>query len=483
MKIVFVNCRIDIYPPVGLCCLSAYLKRHHPEMETALVEFVPGESRERNIRRVLEAKPDIIAFTTYTVGFHEVLDYCGALRAEAPQALLLLGGPHITSLPETLPPGADIGVLGEGEETLSEVVALFGQLRGNHRCRIDFSAIQGICFHSGAGVVTTPQRGPIADLDTLPFPDLSILNMKWYTSRKRFMMMKGNYRGFVLLTSRGCPFNCRFCQASAQWGRCRYHSAERVVAELEQLRRDYPYLDAVNIIDDLFIGDRKRLREMVRLIREKGLHHGVVFNINGHVNMVNEEVLDLLKSINVVQIAYGFESGSERVLDFLKRGSATVERNRRAAELTSSYGIGVGGQFMIGAPGESEAEMRETIDFIAATPMSHVHVSVTTPLPGTELWEICKEQGLVNDKMDWRRLDFGNPRNPDLIYCNGATVPWERFREILTEAHRATDRWNPPPAILGNLAYLQIYSPAEFMRRAVKKLVRIPLMVWRRLAG
>jgi radical SAM superfamily enzyme YgiQ (UPF0313 family) len=482
MKVVFVNCRIDIYPPIGLCYLSAYLKRHLPEVATSLVEFVPGDSFERNVSRVAAEAPDIIAITTYTVGFHEVIEYCDILRAKLPAAFILLGGPHITSLPETLPRSADAGVLGEGEETLLELAAVWAS-SGQQGGRLDVASLAGICYHTANGVASNATRAPIADLDTLPFPDLAILNMKWYTSRKRFMMMKGNFRGFVLLTSRGCPFNCRFCQASAQWGRCRYHSAERVVAELEQLRRDYPYLDAVNIIDDLFIGDRKRLREMVRLILAKGLHHGVVFNINGHVNMVNEEVLELLKSINVVQIAYGFESGSERVLDFLKRGSATVARNRRAAELTSSYGIGVGGQFMIGAIGETEAEMRETLAFVAAHPMSHVHISVTTPLPGTELWEICKEHGLVSDDMDWRRLDFGNPRNPDLIYCNEASVPWERFREILVEAHRIADRWNPPPAILGNLAYLEIYSPVEFMHRAVKKLFRIPLTLWHRLSG
>jgi radical SAM superfamily enzyme YgiQ (UPF0313 family) len=452
-------------------------------VSTNLVELIMGEDKQSSVEKILATGPDIIGFTSYTVGFHDIQEFCALLKKAAPDIPIWLGGPHITSLPHTLPETADIGVLGEGEETLRELVSLFGASPGLRGSSADLSGVKGICYHTAAGVVSTGQRGPIADLDTLPFPDLSILNMKWYTSRKRFMMMKGNYRGFVLLTSRGCPFNCRFCQASAQWGRCRYHSAERVVAELEKLRQDYPYLDAVNIIDDLFIGDRKRLREMVRLIREKGLHNGLVFNINGHVNMINEEVLDLLKSINVIQVAYGFESGAERVLDFLKRGSATVARNRRAAELTNSYGIGVGGQFMIGTPGESEAEMRETIAFVNATPMSHVHVSVTTPLPGTELWELCKEQGLVNDNMDWRRLDFGNPRNPDLIYCNEATVPWERFREILGEAHRATDRWNPPPAILGNLAYLQIYSPAEFIRRAMKKLIRIPLMVWRRITG
>lgn len=483
MKIVFINCRIDIYPPIGFCYLSAYLKQYVPDVLTSLVEFVPGESRERNIGHILASAPDIVAITTYTVGFHEVIDYCSALRRQAPGLKILLGGPHITSLPQTLPESADAGVLGEGEETLRELVTIIGAMQGAESAADRLAGVRGICFRSSGTVVCTPLREPFAELDFLPLPDLGILNMRWYTSRKRFMMMKGNFRGFVLLTSRGCPFNCRFCQASAQWGKCRYHSAGRVVAELEALRREYPYLDAVNIIDDLFIGDRKRLREMVRLIREKGLHEGIVLNVNGHVNMVNEEVLDLLRSINVVQIAYGFESGSERILDFLKRGSSTMERNRGAAELTNRYAIGVGGQFMIGAPGETEKEMRETIDFIAATPMSHVHVSVTTPLPGTELWEICKEQGLVSDRMDWRRLDFGNPSNPDLIYCNDATVPWQRFHEILVDAHRACDRWNPPPAILGNLAYLQILSPWEFARRALKKLIRIPLMVWRRLTG
>lgn len=483
MNVLFVNCRLDIYPPIGLCYLSAYLRQNLAGAETALVEFVPGDSRERNLGLVLGHKPDIVAITTYTVGFHEVRELCDDLRQALPGATILLGGPHITSLPATLPESADAGVLGEGEATLLEIASMVAVSGRLDPAEPSLAEVKGICFRKGGSVVTTPLREPISDLDTVPFPDLSILNMKWYTSRKRFMMMKGNYRGFVLLTSRGCPFNCRFCQASAQWGRCRYHSAERVVAELEALRRAYPHIDAVNIIDDLFIGDRKRLREIVRLIREKGLHEGIAFNVNGHVNMATEEVVGLLKSINVVQIAYGFESGSERILDFLKRGSATVERNRRAAEITNRYGIGVGGQFMIGAPGETEAEMRETIDFIASTSMSHVHVSITTPLPGTELWEMCKERGLVCDEMDWRRLDFGNPRNPDLIYCNDDTVPWERFKAILADAHRATDKWNPPPAILGNLAYLQVYGPGEFARRALKKLVRIPQVMLRRLIG
>jgi len=482
MKITFVNIRIDLYPPMGVCYLSSYLKERFEDAQTSLVELVMGEDKKYSIRKILETNPDVVGFTTYTVGFHEIQDFCTLLKEIAPDIPIWLGGPHITSLPHTLPISAEIGVIGEGEESVAELYNAYREEKCPSSERL--SAIKGICFRNRTGdIQITAHRDYIENIDTIPPPDLSILNMKWYTAYKRLLTMKGNYRGFLVLSSRGCPFKCRFCQASAQWGKCRYHSAERVVAEIKNIRKEYPYLTAMNIIDDLFIGDRKRLREIVKLIIEKELHKGIVFNVNGHVNMINREVLDLLKSINVVQIAFGFESGSERVLDFLKKGSATVEKNCLAAQLTHEYGIGVGGQFMIGAPGETEAEILETISFIAATPMSHVHVSVTTPLPGTELWEMCKEQGLVSDQMDWRKLDFGNPRNPDLLYCNEATVPWSRFQEILAEVHRVTDKWNPPPAILGNLAYLQIYSPAEFARRALKKLIRIPLMIWRRLVS
>jgi radical SAM superfamily enzyme YgiQ (UPF0313 family) len=246
-----------------------------------------------------------------------------------------------------------------------------------------------------------------------------------------------------------------------------------VVTELERIRKQYPHVDAVNIIDDLFIGDRKRLREIVSLIRERGLHQGIVFNVNGHANLVDEEVIGLLKSINVIQIAYGFESGSERVLDFLKRGSVTVERNRRAAALTSAAGIGVGGQFMIGSPGETEDDIRQTIEFIEQTPMSHVHVSATTPMPGTDLWDICCAKGLVSDDMDWRTLDFGNPDNRSLIYCNEKCIPYQRFCDLKAEVKRASDRWNPVPSLIANLSYWKLYSPIEFLRRVLMGLNRL----------
>lgn len=471
LRVVFVNPRCDIYPPLGLCSLSAHLKEHQPGIETVLLDIPPATPLRTVAKRIMSTAPDLIGITTYTIAFYDIIDICRYLKEQNSEIPVVLGGPHITSLPVSLPVHADIGVLGEGEATFLEVCRSL--VVAKKLDPVSLASINGISFHSQSGVTTTPERAPINPLDSIPFPDLSILNMKWYTAYRTYFSMKGNFRGFVLLTSRGCPFNCRFCQASAQWGRCRYHSAERVVSELERIRRTYPHVNAVNIIDDLFIGDRRRLREIVSLIRERGLHHGVVFNVNGHANLVDEEVIGLLKSINVIQIAYGFESGSERMLDFLKRGSVTVERNRRAAALTNDAGIGVGGQFMIGSPGETEDDIRQTIDFIAQTPMSHVHISATTPMPGTELWDICRSKGLVSDDMGWSSLDFGNPDNSALLYCNEECLPYRRFDELRNEVKRVSDRWNPVPSLIANLSYWQLYTPAEFVKRVTMGLRRM----------
>jgi radical SAM superfamily enzyme YgiQ (UPF0313 family) len=474
VKIVLVNCRTGIYPPLGLCYLSAHVKKNLTNVNIRLVELPLGTKSESAVEKIAALKPDIVGITTYTVGYHEVLEICSKLRKAQAEVVICLGGPHITSLPGSLPESANVGVVGEGEETFLELCQCL-QAEGD-LSPTACSSIEGICYRHDADIIITGPRRRIASLDDIPPPDLSILNMNWYTAYRTYFSMKGNFRGFVLLTSRGCPFSCRFCQASAQWGRCRYHSPLRVIDELARIRLDYPRVNAINIIDDLFIGDRQRLREIIRLIRERNLHDGIVFNVNGHVNLVDAEIIDLLKSINVMQIAYGFESGSERVLQFLKKNSTTVERNRLVADLTNAVGIGVGGQFMIGSPGETENELRETIDFIKMTPMSHVHISTTTPMPGTELWEICKSSGLVSDDMDWRKLDFGNPDNPDLIYCNEEALPRNSFEQLRSEVKRAADRWNPVPSIIANLSYWQLYESGEFVRRGfqgVDRLIRV----------
>jgi len=461
MRVTFVNSQKDMYPPIGICYLSAYLKKYRKDVTVNLIELARGENPHQALKKIIATRPDIVGFTTYTVGICEVIFLSQFLKNEEPGIVVIWGGPHITSLPSTLPSCVDAGIIGEGEQTFFEFCEQF--ISNRRLCRESLSQIKGLCFHMGEGVVITPPRPYLESLDDIAAPDISLLDMGWYTALKRFLVMSGNYRGFILLTSRGCPYHCRFCQAAKHWGMIRYHSAERVVYEIANLRNRHPHINAINIIDDLFIADRGRLRDIVQLIRGSHLHDGIVFNVNGRANIVDEEILDLLKSMNVVQISYGFESGSERILNFLKRGSVELWQNKRAASLTNQYGIGVGGQFMIGAPDETEEEIRQTIDFIASHKMSHAHLSVTIPLPGTELWEICKQKGLVSETTDWKKLDFGNPRNPDLLYID-ESIPRKRFKYLLRLAQKACDKWNHPRTVRDYIELIRVHSGIEFIK-------------------
>jgi len=222
------------------------------------------------------------------------------------------------------------------------------------------------------------------------------------------------------LTSRGCPYHCVYCQASKQWEKIRYHSPEYVVNEIKYLVDTYD-LDVINIIDDLFVSDTKRLTSIVGSL-EKEVTKKIKFCVNGRANLMNEERFELIKKMNVVQVAIGFESASERILQYLKGGTVTVAQNENVLALARRYDMPIGAQFMLGTPGETEEDMMATFDFIKRhrSQMSHININITTPLPGTQLWEAAKQRGLVSEDMDWTKLTIAaNPS--DNIYLGDLT--------------------------------------------------------------
>lgn len=434
--ITFFNNRREIYPPLGICCLSAALK----EKGYGNISLIDRlyENNKEIVRAILRTKPDIIGMSTYSTGIYDIMEVSKQLKQKAPGVPIVWGGPHITSLPKTLPDCVDIGVIGEAEETLIEIVENITS------CGTDpkyLKQIRGISFHDGEKVYLTEERPFISELDSLPAPDYSLLDMSWYLAPKRYLVMRGIYRGITIISSRGCPFRCIYCQSSNQWKRIRYYSPEYVVNTILNLKHSYPYINAVNIVDDLFTANRERLIKIVKLIKDAGLCKGISYNVNSRPDIVDKELLALLKEINVIQIGYGFESGSQKILSYLKNNTVSIEDNENAAEMTNKYGIGVGGQFMIGTPGETKQDMLKTADFLKRHAMSHAHLSVTTPLPGTQLWEYAKEKGFVDENMDWRRLDFGNPNNPRLVYINDALEKNE-FEKMKTMIQNLCDFHN-----------------------------------------
>lgn len=374
-------------PNLGLGYLASFLRTYVDNVDVRLVDRALGEV-------LAEFQPDLVGISSVSQNYNRAKHLARLSRQAG--ALVVVGGAHISAIPETLSPDMDLGVVGEGEETLAEIVHILREC-GPQPDLSFFAEVPGLVFRRPDGSLHhTPTRPPIAPLDRIPFPARDLLPRN-----------SGYYH---MISSRGCPYNCVFCSSTRFWNNVRFHSPEYVVREIETILDEYQpqYL---TFFDDLFIASRKRLGRIVELIQEKGIHKRVAFQLTVRANLINEETIALLRQMNVFDVIIGLESGNERTLKFLK-GNVTLEQNQRAVKLLHAGGISISATFIIGAPHETRAEILQTLDFIKQSPLSEVRTYVLTPLPGTPIWEYARERGLVNDNMDWDQLDLTeNPSN------------------------------------------------------------------------
>lgn len=400
MKILLINAinkqrKIEgSYPALGLAYLSSYLKQRIFDLDIRIIDS--------NVKNSIQTyDPNIVGISAVSQNFGIAVHY--AKIAKENKKLVIVGGVHITMLPESLPNEADVGVLGEGEETFYDIVRHFKKIKKNFSY---LKNIKSIIYRNSRGrIIKTKNREPIKNMDVLPFPDRNLLNIP----RKQSV---------YLFSSRGCPYNCYFCASTRFWGRAnvRFFSAEYVIREIEYLLKKYnPNL--ISFKDDLFIANKERLRKMVALIRERGIHKKTQFCVSCRANLVDEETVRLLKKMNVVMISMGLESGNPRILSLLKGGNVTVEQNKKAIELIKKYKIHTNASFIIGAPDETLKEMRDTYNFIKKSRLDSFLIYVLTPFPGTPVWENARKKGIVSDTLDWNKLtiDFKNNASGKII--------------------------------------------------------------------
>ncbi len=415
----------SIYPSLGLGYLASYLQNHGSFSEISIVECEQKEALEK----IRATKPDIVGFGSTTPGFFGNVRVAEQLKKGLGVATVI-GGTHITSLPQTLPNAFDFGILGEGEQTFLE---LMQALESGKTERQQLLGIDGLAFHDGKKVVASKPRALIEPLDKIPFPARELFDMQHYLKKQDVLCMHKMLSGTSMMTSRGCPYKCIFCQASRHWNRLRMNSAEYVAEEIQLLHDKYG-VEAIAIVDDLFIGSKKRVAEIVKELGERKLLGEIKYLVDGRANLVDSEILSLLKKMGVVQISIGFETGSERMLCFLKKNSVTLKQNVDCVEKITQAGFGIYGQFMIGSPGETKQEILETIKLMKNPAITTAHVSVTTPLPGTELWDYFLKQNPFDiNKIDWRRFDMDPiSRHDDSVYVGN--VPFEEFVGLYNEA-------------------------------------------------
>jgi anaerobic magnesium-protoporphyrin IX monomethyl ester cyclase len=393
-------------PHFGLATLAAYIRQENPNVNISIVEGMDI------VEEIIQKKPDIVGFTSDTLMYNRIVKLAKKIK-EKISLPLLIGGVHITALPSSLDPVFELGIQGEGEKTISELLRIFKE--EDKFPKKSLMEIPGLAFFEGKDFIDTGRPPLITDIDKLPFAARDLTPMEEVYLKDQFNLF-GSKRTVAIMTSRGCPYKCRFCGSPAQWERARFHSAEYVVAEIEHLVDKYQ-ADGIMFWDDLFIAPEARIFKISELIRSKGLDKKIVFTGFGRANLINEKVCVALRAMNVKRLIFGLESGSEKILDYLKKSSVTVEDNRRAVTLCRKYGITTSSGYIVGTPGETVEDLKETFHFMKKYPLDNTQIYILTPYPGTEIWETAKKKGIIDDKteLDALFVQLGRPTPLDFL--------------------------------------------------------------------
>jgi anaerobic magnesium-protoporphyrin IX monomethyl ester cyclase len=403
--------------PVGLCSLAAHLNRHGHDAWVYNADFSPGRRQParslhdgygsyheefktfghpvwlRVRERIEQMQPDIVGIHFKTGAIESVRQVARLARTAAPKCTIVVGGPHPSLMPEETAsiPDFDIVVRGEGEETLREIA-------DQHPFNFTLG-IAGTVFRDGDGkVVSEKSRQLIENLDTLAEPDHEhLIDRELYS----------DFGHGIIMTARGCPFDCTYCGSKAIWTRrVRYRSADRVVAEVAHLRERFG-TRYFNFRDDTFTIDRKRTLEICRLLRERV--PGIAWRCDTRGDCIDEELARAMRQAGCVQSNVGIESGSERILKMIKKGERKEQISRGIACLKRSR-ISVSAFIMIGFPTETTGDVMATIDFVTRLSPDFLVLSILTPYPGTEIHDCARKKGLIAPEITYADYFHQSPR-------------------------------------------------------------------------
>ncbi|MBM4043902.1 MAG: radical SAM protein [Planctomycetes bacterium] len=438
--------------PVGLCSLAAVLEQEGVDV-TILDGEAKGLTEAGTVSEVCRQKPTLVGITSTTVAFGRALRLAQQTKRALPSVPIVIGGAHVTANPEsTLAHDCfDFGVLREGEVTLRE---LTHALADGHDAR----EVDGLVFRDGPGLHVTRPRAYIRDLDTLPLPAYHLLG-----DLNRYLPPLGCCKRepvVSLVTSRGCPYQCIFCDRSVFGNHYRANSAEYVIAEIEHAVRAYGARE-IAFLDDTFSVDRRRVKRICDLISEKRLD--ITWTCMTRADVVTKDLLQAMRRSGCWQVSIGVESGSQCVLDFIAKGT-TIEEIRNAAIWAAETGISVKGFFMLGNPTETKATLADTLAFAKSLPLTDVVATIATPMPGSRFREIAAAYGRVREH-DWSDLSYWEP----VFVPNGLTED-----DLYRAQRRFYREFYCRPPVLGR-QMRKIHSFAE-LRKVLRNVRRLVVM-------
>ncbi len=389
-------------PNFGLLYIAAHLQEDLG-LDPSEILFVDQPAGDDVIGKLAANPWDVLGVSALSVAAHELNSIAPLIRERWPERAVVLGGVHVSALPEVALTQSRIpwAVVGDGELAFASIVR---SLAEKGAVSIDIPGLAWI--ENGALKTSASPAQAVHDLDALPPLPLHLLNRAFYF--KDLVPIQGtDVPALPWTTSRGCAFRCRFCAANVTCKEgMRYQSAERVLSDMERLVSDFD-VPAVSFQDDNLVDNRPRLVEICEGILKRPGLRGFRWACNARADRVDADLLAMMKKAGCVQVAFGLESGSQRVLRYLKKGTITIEDGRRAIAACRKAGLRSMGTFIVGSPTETREEVIETFAFIHENPTDFVLVFTATPSPGSEFWDWAVERGIIDPRtLDWRRLIF-----------------------------------------------------------------------------
>ena len=393
MKIVLLNPRLktwspNAYVPLGLTYIAAVLEQEGHNVE--IIDLNIQKTDTNSLQKIV-TYADIVGITGMITEYQEVIRLANIVKEAKAEIKLILGGPLASTLPGELLKNsrADFVVIGEGEKTIVGLVSAIKQECG-------FSDVKGIAYKADGKVIFTGPVVPIKDMDTIPFPARHLLDMKRYL-KNHFESFGIKIRGFGkirstnLISSRGCPYKCTFCFKDMWGNKWRGRSPDNIIDEMQSLYENYN-INGFFFNDDTFVLNANRVFEFCRRLGERRFNS--VWYCNGRVNLMTKEMLGAMYRSGCRGIAYGIESGNQQILDVMKKNE-TLTQVREVVAWTKEVGIHVTGYFMIGMLGETRETINETLTFAKELELDFYGFSLTTPIPGTELYDSALAAGLM----------------------------------------------------------------------------------------
>jgi len=417
--------------------VMVYNADFHPHVGMLSLKFLAGDGFNNYLRNledtsadiwqeikaiVQEYRPTVVGITAVSQNYAAACNVAKIIKDVDEKILVAVGGPHPSMVGKDILKceSIDISIQGEGENTIVELLNAVEKDTG-------FDAITGLCYRKGEEAIKNPPRALIDDLDTLCFPHESVAEvLKDYE-----LYPKEHFK--YIFAIRGCPYGCLFCGSRNIWSRkARYRSPENIVKEIKGLQR--MGINSVRFDDDTFGIDKRYIKSLCEALQSEC--PGIRWDTEIHVRLCDDDTIETMRKAGCYSVQIGFESGNDGILKEMRK-STTVEMSLNACKVIKRHGIKLQTFFMVGFPQETEETLNDTVEAMKKAECDVMIYSVFTPYPGTEMFEYCRQHGLVGDDFNVSLFNHQSPVN-----CFTRFIKPERFRELVSQIEVMVDKMN-----------------------------------------